>query len=533
MANWFTNTSKTKQTPSISPERMAAIKTLPFRAEEESGLIAHELQHVVQQFHTSVENQIEILKLALAATSVVVLWTDVQERISIYAYSSQCPASIVASFPSGTGVIGALKGHDDIVVAPFNVNSPAVPYYRTNVPVGGFVAHRIASSSADGLHYGVLCIDRKPESVWSAVELRLIASTAEQITRNLYLTRDLLFTNVERRVLQLVFSGLQMLNSALDLESVYTAANNALQLVVDADLFAVSLIVGNEHKICYLEGSCPNLQLDQTYKLEDSIVGQVVKYRRTLPERFSRSGRAPIVNGLKLFDLYRSVMVVPLFQDDTPVTGVLIIASRDDNQFPRDTPEKIEMLAAQVAIKIDLARAHEKIQQLAITDPLTKIANRRAFKRGFAAMYERARRRQGSFSLIICDIDLFKRINDVYGHPFGDIVIQQVAGLLNDVVRTGDLAARIGGEEFAILLEDTGLRGAMDVAERLRLKVEALKLMPQGEPVVVTISLGVAVFPKDCEAQDKLFKYADQALYKAKNKGRNCSVAWGSSGRYE
>jgi len=526
VANWFTKISKIKDKSSISPERMAVVDTLPFRAEDESDLITHELQHVVHQFRSSVENQIEILKLSLAATSVLVLWTDAQERITTYAYSSQFPESIIASFPIGSGVIGTLKGHDDIVIAPYRNTSPNVPYYRDEINIGSFVAHKIACNSSDNLNYGVLCIDRDIESRWSAVDLRLITSTAEQITNNLNLTRDLLFTDVERSALQLVFSGLQMLNSALDLESVYTAAKNALQLVVKADLFAVSLIVGEEHKICYLDGSSTDLRLDETYQLADSITGQVVKYRRTLPERFSRSGRAPIVNGLKLFDQYKTVMVVPLFQDDTPVTGVLIIASREANQFPRDTPEKIEMLAAQVAIKIDLARAHEKIQQLAITDPLTGIANRRAFKRGFAAMYERARRRQGAFSLIICDIDLFKRINDVYGHPFGDIVIQNVAGLLKEVVRTGDLSARIGGEEFAILLEDTGLTGAMDVAERLRIKVESLKLAYQGEPVRVTISLGVAVFPQDCEVQDNLFKYADQALYQAKHKGRNCSVAW-------
>ena len=141
-------------------------------------------------------------------------------------------------------------------------------------------------------------------------------------------------------------------------------------------------------------------------------------------------------------------------------------------------------------------------------------------------MYERARRRVGPFSLIICDIDLFKRVNDTYGHPFGDQVILQVARQLKEVVRTGDLAARIGGEEFAVLLEDTGLAGALDVAERLRKKVEKLSLFSQGEAVPVTISLGVTEFPLDTDNQETLFNYADQALYHAKESGRNRSVCW-------
>ena len=141
-------------------------------------------------------------------------------------------------------------------------------------------------------------------------------------------------------------------------------------------------------------------------------------------------------------------------------------------------------------------------------------------------MYERARRRSGSFSLIICDIDLFKKVNDIYGHPFGDKVIQQVAKQLNEVVRTGDLAARIGGEEFAILLEDTGRDGAFDVAERVRKRVQQLELLSQGKTVSVSISAGLAAFPQDTDNQEKLFNCADQALYQAKEKGRNQTICW-------
>ena len=189
----------------------------------------------------------------------------------------------------------------------------------------------------------------------------------------------------------------------------------------------------------------------------------------------------------------------------------------------------ISVIASQVAIKIELARSHDQIQQMAITDPLTGIANRRAFQRAFSAMYERAKRRSTSFSLIICDIDLFKRINDTYGHSFGDQVIQYIATLLDDVVRTGDLAARIGGEEFTVLLEDTGLTGAYDVAERLRKKVESAPLYFEGVAVPVTISLGVAAFPQDTDNHETLFNYADQALYRAKEGGRNRSVCWSAT----
>jgi diguanylate cyclase (GGDEF)-like protein len=163
---------------------------------------------------------------------------------------------------------------------------------------------------------------------------------------------------------------------------------------------------------------------------------------------------------------------------------------------------------------------------MATVDELTGIANRRAYHCGFEAMLDRARRRESSLYLVLCDIDYFKRINDRYGHPFGDLVLQQVAKMFHRVVRTNDLAARTGGEEFAILLEDTDLEGAWSVAERLRALVAEQQLPVAGERVSVTISLGIAAFPQDANSMEKLVSCADQALYDAKAKGRNRTVVW-------
>jgi len=141
-------------------------------------------------------------------------------------------------------------------------------------------------------------------------------------------------------------------------------------------------------------------------------------------------------------------------------------------------------------------------------------------------MLDRAKRRSGSLQLILCDIDHFKRINDTYGHPFGDEVLRQVAKLFARVVRTVDLAARTGGEEFAILLEDSDPDGAWKVAERLRLLVCGTSINSGGESVPVSISLGIASFPQDANNMEKLVSCADQALYQAKGKGRNRTVVW-------
>ncbi|MCD6186725.1 MAG: sensor domain-containing diguanylate cyclase [Desulfuromusa sp.] len=530
MVKWFTRLAKQRQKRSSKAGDITSVDTLPFYLEQNSDLISSDRLHVIRQFRGSVENQLKILQLSLNATSVVLFWSGpLFEQLTTYAFSSQSVNFVSGTFPSASGIVGALKDHTEIALAPHHSNSPAIPYYSDSSSVGSFFAQILSSGEPDQRktgNYGVLCVDRVAQEEWSPLERTLISATAEQILQNLELSRDLFLTDVERQTLQLVFDGLQGLNSALDLESVYNAAAQALGLLVDADLFAISLIHSNYHEFCYFSGDNKEQILNHKFVLDDSLIGQVVKYRKTFPETSTYTGRVPVVNGLKLFERYKTVLVVPLLQEDNPVTGVLIIAARGENILTWNSREMIEIIAAQAAIKIDLAHSHEKIQQMAITDPLTGIANRRAFQCGFSAMYERARRRVGPFSLIICDIDLFKRVNDTYGHPFGDQVIQQVARQLNEVVRTGDLAARIGGEEFAILLEDTGLSGALDVAERLRKKIEKLRLFSQGDTVPVTISLGVTEYPLDTDNQDTLFNYADQALYRAKESGRNRSVCW-------
>lgn len=532
MGNWFAKLGKQRNKP-IGGMADGDSNLLPFTLENYSDLISPDRLHVVRQFRDHVDGLLKILQIALRATSVVLYWSGPDaDQLTPYAFLSNSPDIDIFTIPAAAGILGVLKTQDDVTLSPCSAASPAIPYYKKNPPGCSFLAKKVSSVEGASCRcgdYGVLCVDRESVEGWPQSDLILIETTTERIINVLLTSRDLLFTDVERQTLQLVFNGLQTLNSTLDLDSVYHAAAKAVGQIVEADYFAVSLIDGDHHKLCYVAGEHPDHGINKLYPLADSLVGQVVKYRRTLPEKNNRFA-APIINGLNLFNDCLSTLVIPLCQEDGPVTGALIVARRSAKSFNHSCREMIAVIASQVAIKIDLAHSHDQIQQMTITDPLTEIANRRAFQRGFTAMYQRACRRPGSFCLIICDIDLFKRINDTYGHSFGDIVIQRVAAILSDVVRTGDLAARIGGEEFAVLLEDTGSKGAFDVAERLRKKVENLGLFFEGNAVPVTISLGVAAFPHDSDNQELLFNYADQALYHAKETGRNRSVRWSDVG---
>jgi diguanylate cyclase (GGDEF)-like protein len=174
-----------------------------------------------------------------------------------------------------------------------------------------------------------------------------------------------------------------------------------------------------------------------------------------------------------------------------------------------------------------LSEANERLSELASQDGLTGLSNRRKFDERLLTECSRASRTNASLALLILDVDFFKQYNDNYGHAFGDACLKQVALVLQEARRATDLAARIGGEEFALILPDTDIGGAAVVAEGIRARIEGLHLPHAKSPLgIVTVSVGVAVANSDAltSARD-LMLAADKALYKAKSGGRNASVA--------
>lgn len=176
----------------------------------------------------------------------------------------------------------------------------------------------------------------------------------------------------------------------------------------------------------------------------------------------------------------------------------------------------------------DLEHLNEQLHELSATDALTELKNRGHFDRVFQSAVVRAYRYQEPLSLLMLDIDHFKQFNDSYGHLVGDDCLKMVARCMSQLVtRPQDLAARYGGEEFVVLLPNTPHNGAIDVAERIRTAVAAMAFPLSGQTLHLTISIGVCtLLPARADATEELFSKADEALYQAKAKGRNCVVAW-------
>ena len=212
----------------------------------------------------------------------------------------------------------------------------------------------------------------------------------------------------------------------------------------------------------------------------------------------------------------KSVICIPLSPSNSPFGVMMVFSPREDV-----TDKELNFLtlfANQVEMAITIANLFENLKKEAVTDSLTELYNRRYFNQALQKEAERAQRLHQPFSLISLDLDYLKKINDTYGHFFGDLAIRTIAYILKKNARSIDVPARLGGEEFSVLLPGVDSSGAMIAAERIRAAIEAQELDTIGH---ITASVGVGTFPEHSIKLDELLDMTDQAMYKSKINGRN------------
>jgi diguanylate cyclase (GGDEF)-like protein len=210
-----------------------------------------------------------------------------------------------------------------------------------------------------------------------------------------------------------------------------------------------------------------------------------------------------------------------LLQQENRPAGLLLLF-RTDPPFTAAERQILEIFSTQISMLLGMIRAREKIVNLADTDDLTGIWNKRYFRRQLPQEIERARTFHLSLSLLLFDIDEFKQINDGFGHVIGDVVLSELCGVVRETLRPPDIIARFGGDEFAVILPHTDRSGACSVAERILNKVSALTIPTDEEGAIrCSISIGVAEYARDAETAHDLIRRADERLYESKRQGKN------------
>jgi diguanylate cyclase (GGDEF)-like protein len=317
------------------------------------------------------------------------------------------------------------------------------------------------------------------------------------------------------------------ISETLDLQEATTRLLEQLAFVLPHDSASVQLLHDGELEIIGGEGwDNPSTILGVRFPIPDNNPNTIVIQTRKPYLVHDTYEAFPNFRKISHAAHIRSWLGVPLIVHNK-IIGLLAIDSREPDHFTADNIDLATAFAGQVAVAIENARLFEEVQRLAVTDGLTGLTNHRHFMALAQIEVQRSMRYKKDLSVMIFDIDHFKRVNDEYGHPIGDKVLCAVASLCKENLREADPVARYGGEEFVALILETPAAVARLVGERMRKAVEDLVVPTEKGNVHVTVSVGIAGLDGTVSSLDTLINRADQALYAAKSRGRNQVVAAG------
>ena len=313
----------------------------------------------------------------------------------------------------------------------------------------------------------------------------------------------------------------RLMESASDIAQVYKSVVAQVAKIVPCENVALFLLDKPNRKLELraARGRAVNLLEHFAFEKGKGVVGWVASRGKQIV--INDMDKAPnVLNADSLPSRVRSFAAMPMRVQNN-VIGALHISDSEPNAFSPDDIRLLSLIAGQVAMTIARATEHYNLETLAITDGLTQNYNHRYFQMRLDDELRRCKRYHLPLGLLMIDADHFKAINDAYGHASGDAVLRDMGTLLRGCVRDTEIVARLGGEEFGVLLPQTDDLQAVRAAERLRAAVETHDFRSvDGQSIHVTVSIGVAGFPPYATRAD-LMEQADRALYSAKRDGRN------------
>lgn len=424
------------------------------------------------------------------------------------------------SIPMGVGITGTVaRDGEPILVADVSRDPRFLriaPHVRTELCVPVRVEGRVV---------GVLNVESRRPGFLTQEDVHLMATIADHVGAVMARDQILRSERLARQKAESLEQVAAVLNSTLEREELLGRVLEELSRLVPSDSTSVQLLEGDRFRIVAGRG----------FTEADGIMNMTFPLEGENPNRAVIAQRRPVIvpdarAAYAIFrepphDRVRSWLGVPLLSRGR-VIGMIALDRFEVNAFTEEEAETAMAFANHVAIALENAGRYEATLRQALTDELTGLYNRRYLRQEMEREVLRSRRYHHSVALIMIDLDDFKRYNDRYGHPAGDRLLRELADVMRAEVRPTDSLVRYGGEEFAVILPETGVEGAVEVAERLRRRVAAHRF-PVGDGGElaghVTVSLGVAVFPLHAGTAQDLLKAADQALLLAKQgKNRVC-----------
>lgn len=419
--------------------------------------------------------------------------------------------------PSGEGLITrCFKEKKPIISSNISEKGYEVGYIKK-----GRIASFIAVPVLDELFVlGVLSADTSRYSAYTELDIETLKLFSKQLIR--IMQQERVYSHVHRE-----HTGLRVLNKESSRFATSLKFDVLAQMLIESchkiapSSIAFLMKKGNSFEIAAHMG---NLQIEKkSFSSAGTLLDMVQTDMGLLNLSDVRDYSLPLMP-FKTKDV-SSVFILPLTYEEELI-GMLVFLSEKLNAFHPNQIELLKLLGIQASLSIANARFHAEIERMATIDGLTGLFNHRYFQEKLTEEFRRLERSAEPLSLLLMDIDYFKKVNDTYGHPAGDKILQGVAQILKNTIRDIDMPARYGGEEFTAILPSTDNVGAKNMAERLRRSAMETVFHIDGKPLQITVSIGIATAIGAFEGKKSLIEKADQALYHAKNNGRNQCFLW-------
>jgi diguanylate cyclase (GGDEF)-like protein len=484
----------------------------------------------VVEVEGAVRGALEIAEVALRSHTCAVFMLSPDDReLRLRECRSASEAVTREPIPAGEGALGGAVRRR----APVRLHGgvKAVSYYADGTRPRSLLAVPLVDRRGDHVR-GVVVADRLEPAPFTDADERLLATLSVEILRAVDAERLMIDMKRARHEKERFYDAIERLNRMAKPLEVFDAILEVARGMVAVDFAAITLLEEGEGKrvhrvvrvLAAQEGGATAKLEGLEFGDDTGLVASVVRLGSSLPAKDLDVAKTPVFDAATRLKGLASLKIVPL-RTGQKVLGAVVLGAHRPQAYGAEAVRQLEVVAMQAAESIYRARLFEQTERLATTDGLTGLLNHRTFQGRLDEHVAHAQRYGKRLSLILCDIDHFKAVNDTYGHPVGDVVLKGVARTLAREARATDLVARYGGEEFAVVMPETDAAGALAIAERIRERIAAFSFDTGQGPLAVTMSLGVATFPDDGAKKAALVERADACLYDAKRGGRNRSVS--------
>ncbi len=493
----------------------------PPRAQEDELL----LHSSVDEIRASLSSSLSVCRAALAARGAVVLWLSESGRqLVLRGAASELHPLASGPFPAREGIFGAaLEKAGTVELVGASASRP-LPYYPEVQAAGHVVVVPLLEKHEV---VGLLVLDRVEPEPLTEAEQEVLREAGRWVLRSVMNERVMLQLNHSRAEQAKLYRAVERLSEVRGESEVIGVGVDSARQFAAFHFAAVTLLrPGREHEIRAASGKGAEGLVGKRFRDRDGLVAMTVESRQPLPYRGECDAGFQVVFTRSLeMPAMKSLLVVPMLLHDE-VLGTLVLGSENRGAFGAEVRMTLQVLARHVAVSLSNARMVKRLEALATTDGLTGLFNKRAATETAKEKLRSAQRFGTPLTVLVCDLDHFKAVNDTHGHDVGDRVISGFADVLRRTKRETDVVGRFGGEEFVVICEQTDIGGAQLLAERIRAELSTTRFVTEQGSLDVTCSVGIAAHPAAGADWETLFKAADAALYASKRNGRDRATVW-------